>query len=186
MVISHTCTVGHTVGTVTQFTMHSRFLFFFFLFRSHIIISPLNITVHKPKTPSLHNSKNTRKITMWMLQISMLTMVAILGLLGLLSSSYRTATIYVEAATVKSGYMTMWTNQHPGPVSGSSCEYANAASTKLGGASWKKTYINRKFYCAVNSALYNGGMGCGGCYKITYTGQGGTGEAGSRAGSAKI
>lgn len=109
----------------------------------------------------------------------MLWTVHALVLAGLLVSFF-SPVVVVEGAT---GLMTMWTTEHPGPISGGSCEYASSAAT-TNGASWLKTHVNKRMYCAVNSALYKGGMGCGSCYKISFSGKGGT--DGGRAGSAKI
>jgi hypothetical protein len=75
--------------------------------------------------------------------------------------------------------MTMWTSS-PSAVQGSSCEYAQPASTAKG-SSWLVPHVNALRYCAVSDALYKGGLGCGQCYRITYAGVGGTdpGIAGS-------
>lgn len=81
-----------------------------------------------------------------------------------------------------SGYMTMWT-ESPSAVLGSSCEYAGATST-ANSASWLEPYVNQHRYCAVNDQMHQMGMGCGECFVIEYSGQGGTDPG--RAGSAVI
>lgn len=78
--------------------------------------------------------------------------------------------------------MTMWTT-NPTAIEGSSCEYAQAASTAQG-SSWLAPYVNQNRYCAVSALLHQSGMGCGQCYAIEYSGQGGTDPR--RAGSAVI
>jgi hypothetical protein len=85
----------------------------------------------------------------------------------------------VVPTTTVSGLMTMWTSS-PSAVQGSSCEYAQPASTAKG-SSWLVPHVNALRYCAVSDALYKGGLGCGQCYRITYAGVGGTdpGKAGS-------
>lgn len=67
----------------------------------------------------------------------------------------------------------------PGPLAGSSCGYAQPESV-MQGDKWLKPHVDKQMYCAVNDDLWQGGEGCGKCYKISYNGVGGTdpGEAG--------
>lgn len=82
------------------------------------------------------------------------------------------------------GELTWWTGSEPGPLQGSSCEYAQPDSTALG-ASWLSPYVDGGMYCAVSDDLFNGGEGCGKCYRITYT-SGGSNAGQAQPGSADI
>lgn len=76
----------------------------------------------------------------------------------------------------------MWTKD-PNAIKGSSCEYAQDASTAKG-SSWLVPYVNKLHYCAVSDALYKSGLGCGKCFRISFSGVGGTDPG--RAGSSVI
>lgn len=76
----------------------------------------------------------------------------------------------------------MWSTD-PNVARGGSCEYAHAASIAQGN-SWMQPYLSQSKYCAVDSALYQNGAGCGKCYEISYLGVGGTDPG--RAGTERI
>lgn len=86
----------------------------------------------------------------------------------LLSSCLLVVAITLRATTVRAaGELTMWTTS-PDAVIGSSCEYANSASTVFGDTPWLDAYVNTGMYCAVSDDLYDDGVGCGDCYLIEY------------------
>ena len=64
-----------------------------------------------------------------------------------------------------------------------SCEYAQPDST-TDGATWLEPYVSQNRFCGVNFELYQSGMGCGDCYVLEYSGQGGTNPG--RPGSATV
>lgn len=77
----------------------------------------------------------------------------------------------------------MWTS-NPTEIKGSSCEYAQSVSTAQG-SSWLEPYVVPTHYCAVNDVLYQNGLGCGSCFKISYNGVGGT-DPGLAGGNSAI
>lgn len=82
--------------------------------------------------------------------------------------------------------ITMWSTNRD-EIVGSACGYA---SSEYGGinslAAQASPYVNgaTKFYAAVDSTLWNGGEGCGKCYRVSYGGVGGTDPG--RAGEAIV
>lgn len=79
-----------------------------------------------------------------------------------------------------SGFMTMWSGS-PTTIVGSACEYADASSGGVDAQSASSPYVGRRAYCAADAGLYNGGAACGSCFRVSYSGSGGTdpGRAGS-------
>merc|ERR1719229_1139517 len=65
--------------------------------------------------------------------------------------------------------MTMW-SADPDIIVGSSCEYVNAAQGGLASPAATSPYITSKNYCAVSADLFEGGLACGRCYKLTFDG----------------
>jgi len=88
----------------------------------------------------------------------------------------------ISSSHAKTGQLTMWTSD-PSVVTGSSCGYADPTATADGSA-WLAPYVNKNLFCAANSAIFDNGAGCGTCYKISYSGTGGTDPG--RKGSAII
>jgi hypothetical protein len=80
------------------------------------------------------------------------------------------------------GQMTLWTTSKT-DIQRSACEYALPAATSKG-FTWLVPHINKLRYCGVSAAIYQKGLRCGQCYRITYNGVGGTDPG--RAGSAII
>jgi hypothetical protein len=78
------------------------------------------------------------------------------------------------------GQMTLWTTSKT-DIQKSACEYALPAATSKG-SSWLVPHVNKLRYCGVSAAVYQSGLRCGQCYRITYNGVGGTDPG--RAGSA--
>lgn len=89
---------------------------------------------------------------------------------------------WVERGSALNGRMTMWTTDN-NAIKGSSCGFADISATALGDR-WLNNYVKKKMYCAVNDKVWNGGQACGRCYRISYSGTGGTDPG--RAGSAVI
>jgi len=89
-------------------------------------------------------------------------------------------------ATSAVGQMTMWSASDT-TIVGGSCEYANYAQGGIASAAAQSPYALSKFYCAVSADLYESGLGCGRCYKITFDGTDTSETTGcSTAGSAII
>ena len=86
------------------------------------------------------------------------------------------------APPVVQGELTWWTDSQ-GAVEGGSCEYSKAASV-MNGATWLAPYLAPGFHCAVSDDLFQGGLGCGKCFHLYYSGVGGTNQA--QEGSALI
>ena len=89
-----------------------------------------------------------------------------------------------ESTVGSTGELTWWTASEPGPLQGSSCEYASSAATTHD-ASWLSTYVSGGMYCAVSDDLFANGEGCGKCYRVTYT-SGGTNDSEAQSGTADI
>jgi hypothetical protein len=86
------------------------------------------------------------------------------------------------ASSRVAGQMTLWTTSKT-DIQKSACEYALPAATSKG-SSWLVPHVNKLRYCGVSAAVYQSGLRCGQCYRITYNGVGGTDPG--RAGSAVI
>lgn len=54
----------------------------------------------------------------------------------------------------------------------------------MNGASWAVPYLTPGMHCAVSEDLFQGGLGCGKCFHLSYNGVGGTNPA--QAGSAIV
>ncbi|GKY99161.1 hypothetical protein MPSEU_000871600 [Mayamaea pseudoterrestris] len=85
-----------------------------------------------------------------------------------------------QSKCITGGQLTMWTTS-PSAVQGSSCEYASSTSTSGGNTPWLRSYVTPGMYCAVSDDLYESGVSCGSCYRVSYSGSGGSdlGRAGS-------
>ncbi|GKY99169.1 hypothetical protein MPSEU_000872400 [Mayamaea pseudoterrestris] len=85
-----------------------------------------------------------------------------------------------QSKCVTGGQLTMWTTS-PTTVQGSSCEYASSTAISGGATPWLINYVNPGMYCAVSDDLYESGVTCGSCYRVSYSGSGGSdpGKAGS-------
>lgn len=91
-----------------------------------------------------------------------------------------------SAIASTAGQMTMWSSASD-VIVGGSCEYANSAQGGLASAAAQSPYITSNHYCAVDANLYDGGLACGRCYRITFEGEDTTETTGcAAAGSAII
>lgn len=61
-----------------------------------------------------------------------------------------------------------------GSVVGASCEYANAQDGGHESPAATSQYIASRRYCAANAKKFANGAGCGACYNVSYSGEGGT------------
>lgn len=73
-----------------------------------------------------------------------------------------------------------------GSIVGSTCEYAGSAQGGLGSPAATSPYITSNRVCAVKQDLYQGGLACGRCYKVTFDNTDNTEEDCGAAGSTII
>jgi hypothetical protein len=83
----------------------------------------------------------------------------------------------IAAAEAGTGHMSVL----GGSVVGGKCEYANPANGGAGSPAATSPHVVSGRYCGVSEKMFAGGASCGACYKVSYSGEGGTnpGKAGS-------
>jgi hypothetical protein len=80
------------------------------------------------------------------------------------------ASVAVTSVAIESaGDMTLG-----GSVVGASCEYANEQDGGHKSPAATSQYIASRRYCAADAKKFANGAGCGACYNVSYSGEGGT------------